>query len=116
MIENQIILSIDVEDWQQSTWDRNLPISNRAAENMIRLLDILDKYKIKSTMFVLGKFSEKYPNIIKKMADSGHEIACHGFGHIEIFKQDYKSFKLDVERAKDDLEQIIGKPVLETGF
>jgi polysaccharide deacetylase family protein (PEP-CTERM system associated) len=112
MIENQIILSFDVEDWQQSTWDRNLPISKRAADNTIRLLDILDRYQIKATMFVLGKFSDKYPTIVKRMAENGHEIGCHGFGHIEIFKQDYKSFKVDVEKAKDGLEQIIGEPVL----
>jgi len=110
--DNQIILSIDIEDWRQSTWDRNLSISQRAADNTLRLLDVLDNYGVKATMFVLGKFSEKYPEIIKKIQCNGHEIACHGYGHVEIFKQNYKSFKMDVKRAKDGLEQIIGKPVI----
>ena len=35
-------------------------------------------------MFILGKFANKYPEIIKRI-NEGHEIACHGFNHIEIF-------------------------------
>lgn len=112
MTGDKIILSIDVEDWQQSTWDRDLPISQRAADNTLRLLDILEKYGVKTTMFLLGKFSDKYMEIVRRIDEKGHEIACHGYGHIEIFKQNYKSFKLDVEKSKDSIEQIIGKPVV----
>ena len=112
MNKNQIILSVDVEDWQQSTWDRNLPISARSAEYTLKLMDILRDRGVKATMFVLGKFSKKYPNIVKKIHDNGHEIACHGFGHVEIFKQSYNKFKSDVEKSKNILEQIIGEPVI----
>jgi len=111
-INDQIILSIDVEDWQQSTWDRNLPIRKRAADNVLYLLEILEKYDLKSTMFVLGKFCEKFPEIVKQIHKNGHEIACHGYGHIEIFNQGNKNFKLDVKRSKDMLEQLIGEPVI----
>ena len=109
---SSIIISIDVEDWQQSTWDRSLPISKIALDNTSRLLDILSEHNIQSTMFILGKFAEKYPEMIKKIDANNHEIACHGHSHIEIFKQTKKQFKDDVYRSKSNLENIIGKSVI----
>ena len=111
-MDHPIIMSVDVEDWQQSTWDRSLPVSKISAENTIRLLDIFEEYKIKSTMFIQGKFSEKFPNIVKRIHKSGHEVACHGHGHVEIFRQKKNDFILDVTRAKENLENIIGEPVI----
>lgn len=61
-----IILSFDIEDWQQSTWDRNLPISEVSYENTSRLLDLLFENQVTATMFVLGKFAEKYPNLVDR--------------------------------------------------
>ena len=107
-----IILSFDIEDWHQSTWDRNLPISEVSYDNTSRLLDILLENQVTATMFVLGKFAEKYPNLVKRMDEEGHEVACHGFDHIEIFKQTKNEFKDDVYKSKSLLEEIIGKPVI----
>lgn len=59
-------------------------------------------------MFVLGKLAEKFPNLIREMHDRGHEIASHGYGHVEIFKQSRQQFEADVRRSKDVLEQIVG--------
>jgi polysaccharide deacetylase family protein (PEP-CTERM system associated) len=63
-------------------------------------------------MFVLGKFAEKFPKIIKRIASEGHEIASHGYGHIEIFNQTPLQFRKDIGRAKELLEDLIGKPVI----
>lgn len=112
MSTNPILVTIDVEDWQQSTFDRNLPISQRSADNTLRLLDNLDAFDIKTTMFILGKFAKSYPEVIKEIANRGHEIACHGFGHIEIFTQERDVFLADVKQSKELLEQLIGEEVL----
>lgn len=105
------ILSVDVEDWCQSTWDHNLPVSSRAAKNTIRLIDHLQQINAKATMFVLGKFAERFPEIVRMIDSSGHEVASHGYGHIEIFHQSRKEFAEDVGRSKDLLEDIIGRSV-----
>ncbi|OIP55918.1 MAG: hypothetical protein AUK34_12255 [Ignavibacteria bacterium CG2_30_36_16] len=106
------LITVDVEDWIQSTWDRKLPITERSATNTHKLLELMDELNIKSTMFVLGKFAESFPKIVKEIYLRGHEIASHGYSHIEIFKQNRKEFKSDVERSKKYLEDLIGDEVL----
>jgi polysaccharide deacetylase family protein (PEP-CTERM system associated) len=63
-------------------------------------------------MFVLGKFAESFPGVIKQIVRGGHEIASHGYGHIEIFRQTPTQFREDVHRAKSYLEDLIGQPVV----
>jgi len=46
-----------------------------------RILNLLDKYSIKSTFFVPGWTAEKYPDNVKEIAQKGHEIAAHGYKH-----------------------------------
>lgn len=105
------VISIDVEDWPQSTWNRDLPITERAAVNTRRVLGVLRRSGVRATLFVLGKFAERFPAIVREIHAEGHEVACHGFGHLEIPRQSHKEFLSDVRRAKDLLEQIIGEKV-----
>lgn len=105
------VITIDIEDWLQSTWDRQLPISERAATNTRRLLRLLEESRVSATMFVLGKFAEAFPGVVRDMRAEGHEIACHGYGHVEIFKQSREEFTEDVRRSKGILEQILGERI-----
>jgi polysaccharide deacetylase family protein (PEP-CTERM system associated) len=105
------VISVDVEDWPQSTWNRNLPITGRAANNTRRVLELLRKSAVRTTMFVLGKFAEAFPEVVREIHADGHEVASHGYGHIEIFKQSPAQFKDDVRRSKDILEELIGDRV-----
>ncbi len=105
------VISIDIEDWPQSTWDRSLPITERSAANTRRVLDILQRAGVRTTMFVLGKFAEKFPGVVREIHAQGHEIGCHSYGHLEIFKQSRQEFKTDLRRGKDILEQIVGERV-----
>lgn len=103
------IISIDVEDWPQSSWDRNLPITDRAVENTRRVIRILRKANVRATMFVLGKLAERFPCVVKEIRADGHEVACHGYGHVEIAHQSPDEFLAGICRAKDLLEQITGE-------
>jgi polysaccharide deacetylase family protein (PEP-CTERM system associated) len=62
-------------------------------------------------MFVLGKFAERFPDVVKEIRADGHEVACHGYAHLEVGVQTRGEFLADVRRAKNLLEQIIGEPV-----
>lgn len=106
------LVSIDVEDWQQSTWDRTLPVTRRAAENTERMLDILAAANVHATMFVLGKFADSFPQVVRRIHAEGHEVACHGHGHVEIFRQSPAEFRDDVLRAQRTLEDTIGERVV----
>ncbi|HMR75894.1 MAG TPA: polysaccharide deacetylase family protein, partial [Polyangiaceae bacterium] len=111
MMQRPPIISVDVEDWKQSTWDRSLPISERAAKNTDRVLEVLDQAGVHATMFVLGKFAEAFPGTVRNIQQAGHEVGCHGFAHEEIFHQSPEQFREDVRRAKHGIEDIIGAPV-----
>ena len=95
-----LIVSVDVEDWPQSTWDRSLEIAKRAQYNTETVLEILSEHAVTVTMFVLGKFAERFPETVKRTAREGHEVASHGYGHIEIFKQTPKQFKFGLIRLE----------------
>jgi polysaccharide deacetylase family protein (PEP-CTERM system associated) len=105
------VISIDVEDWPQSTWDRSLPITERAARSTRRVLEILRQSAVRTTMFVLGKFAQAFPEVVREIHADGHEVASHGYGHEEIFRQSPAQFRDDIWRSKDLLQQMIGHPV-----
>ena len=75
------VVTVDVEDWPQSTWDRSLPISRRGADNTLRLLDLLAGLEVHTTMFVLGRLARQFPDVVKRIQSAGHEVACHGQSH-----------------------------------
>jgi polysaccharide deacetylase family protein (PEP-CTERM system associated) len=106
-----LLLSMDVEDWPQSTWDRSLAITARAADNTMRVLEILAKHDVRITMFVLGKFAERFPRVVRRIHDDGHEVASHGFDHLEVFRQTPREFREDVVRSVVLLEDICGTKV-----
>lgn len=105
------VISVDVEDWPQSTWDRSLPVTERAAHNTHHLLDLLAEHKVRATMFVLGLFAEKFPDVVMRIHREGHEVGCHTYGHLEVFHQTREQFHEDTRRVKDLLEQMIGERV-----
>ena len=106
-----LVLTVDVEDWLQSTVDTSLPIAERALRNTERLLDLLSEKNRKVTCFVLGKFAAKYPGCVRRIAEEGHEVASHGYGHDPVTTQSPEEFREDVRRSKGALEDLTGKEV-----
>jgi len=114
-------LTIDVEDYFQvnafepyvarESWDR-YPL--RVADNVARLLDLLDQYGVKATFFVLGWVAERLPGVVREIEGRGHDIACHGYGHQLVYRIGPKLFREDIRRAKGVLEAITGAAV--TGY
>ncbi len=111
-------LSIDLEDYFHTTsmagtigveeWEK---CESRVVDSVRRLLRILDDYKVKATFFVLGWIAEREPQLIKDVHAAGHEIACHGYWHQLIYKQQPEEFRDDVRQAKQLLEELINEPV-----
>jgi len=120
--ENKIIqnaMTIDVEDYFQvsafapyiprETWDS---IPCRVENNIDRILALLDEKQIKATFFTLGWIAQHYPSMIKRMAQDGHEIASHGWGHARVTDLDSVEFREDISRSKALLEDISGQAIL----
>jgi polysaccharide deacetylase family protein (PEP-CTERM system associated) len=73
---------------------------------------MLDAHRTRGTFFCLGWIAERNPGLIRHIHARGHEIACHGYAHQVIYRQDHARFKDDVARAKDVLEQCTGEKVI----
>jgi polysaccharide deacetylase family protein (PEP-CTERM system associated) len=111
--------SVDVEDWYQvadfdavipfAEWDRH---ESRVAVNTDRILGLLDEAGVKATFFVLTWNAERHPEIVRRIAAAGHEVASHGYAHRLIYEQTPEVFAADVERAKRTLEDLTGTAVL----
>jgi polysaccharide deacetylase family protein (PEP-CTERM system associated) len=84
----------------------------RVERNMDRILGILDERGIKATFFTLGWIAERYPQVVRRIADTGHELASHGYAHLRASDQDRYEFTDDITRAKHLLEDISGRRVL----
>ena len=111
-------LTIDVEDYfQVAAFDRNIDRANwssmasRVEANTEKFLSITDEKGVKATFFVLGWIAERHPNLIKKIAAHGHEIASHGFSHKLIYSQDRQEFRQETAHTKSLLEDLAQQPV-----
>jgi polysaccharide deacetylase family protein (PEP-CTERM system associated) len=76
-----------------------------------RVLDLLAEAGVRATFFVLGWNAERHPEVVRRIADAGHEIASHGYAHRMIFEQSPEEFREDVRRAKALLEDLAGQGV-----
>lgn len=113
----QNILTIDLEEWfhanyHDDVFDSQKTYEVRIVQNTERLLGLFAEHQAKATFFVLGHVAEQHPQLIRDIAAAGHEIASHGYEHQLIYQQTPAVFKEDVSRAKQRVEDIIGKSVI----
>ena len=73
-----------------------------------RLIEILDKYDVKATFFVVGSWVEKYPESVKKFADHGHEIMNHSNTHPHINQLSEQKVKEEIKGCADKIEAVTG--------
>lgn len=111
-------MSIDVEDYFQVSafaphirredWD-TLPC--RVERNVDVILGLLDETDSRATFFTLGWIAERYPQVVRRIVDNGHELASHGYGHQRASDLTPEAFREDVTRAKRILENLGGVAV-----
>ena len=113
-------ISIDVEDWfcanniseiiNIKNWDQ---CESRIKQNTFKILSILKKRGVKATFFILGWIAERFPEIVVKISDEGHEIATHGYSHQLLTGLSPLEFEEDLCRSIETIgkctdQEIIG--------
>jgi polysaccharide deacetylase family protein (PEP-CTERM system associated) len=111
-------LTIDVEDYFQvsafaahvrrTDWET---VECRVERNVDRILTLLADANATATFFALGWIAERYPELMQRIADGGHELASHGFGHQRASEQSPAEFLADIRLAKAILEDVTGREV-----
>lgn len=73
------------------------------------ILSLLEAYEARATFFVLGRQAARYPQLIKKLVDSGQEVGNHSFSHLRFPMADREAWLLEVARTDLELE-LLGCP------
>jgi len=134
MKDNKIALTIDLDDWYHSSlvtganwskyprietfykdWKGNL---DYITEPTKKLFDLLDKYSVRATLFIIADVVEHYPELVELIKSTNHEIACHSLHHTVPFNiktneitQSKKEWEDELKLAKNILEDTFQKPV-----
>lgn len=72
------------------------------------MLAILEKYNVKTTFFVGGTWAAEYPEMLQKLAGSGHEIGNHGYHHKDHSKLDYEENYKEINACAKLVFEYIG--------
>lgn len=112
------VISVDVEEYFHAA---NLAavagpgkwaaLPSRVDYSTHKVIELFARAGIKATFFVLGSVAQSNPQLVREIAQEGHELASHGFGHRIAYEQTPEQFFEDVNRTKQMLEEISGKPV-----
>ena len=74
-----------------------------------QILDILKKYGVKATFFVIGVNAEKYPQKVKRISDEGHEIGNHTYSHLNLRELDEKEIRQELIKGERAIQKITKK-------
>jgi polysaccharide deacetylase family protein (PEP-CTERM system associated) len=112
------ILTFDIEDWFHildnpetkgvSEWSK---FESRIHQNMETIFNILQVNNQKATFFCVGWIAEKYPEIIRKIVDSGFEIGSHTHYHQLVYEQSPLEFEKDLIKSIATLESVSGQKI-----
>ena len=107
------IMSVDLEDYfcdlPFNEWSK---YESRIESTTDVLLELFEKYDVKATFFTLGYIAEKFPKLIKKIHDKGHELASHTYSHIDLRKVSKDEFEKDLLKSITAIEKSSGQKVL----
>ena len=112
-------MSVDVEDYFQVTaFARIAPrcrwesFESRVCGTTDRLLALFGDADVRATFFVLGWVAERFPDLVRRIDQAGHELASHGFGHRLVYEMTPEQFRQDLRRARAAIEGAAGRAVL----
>ncbi|TDG36147.1 DUF3473 domain-containing protein [Pedobacter changchengzhani] len=104
-----VLLSFDIEEFDMPfEYGKEIDFKDQISisrDGTISILDLLDKYNVKATFFCTVTFAENIPDLIKRITNTGHELASHGYYHSD-FKPEH------LLQSKLKLEELSGKKIL----
>lgn len=112
------IFTVDVEEYfQVGAFERTVSrrdwdsYPSRLEYTVDLLLDLLARHGALGTFFTLGWVAERYPHVVRRIHDGGHEVASHGYWHRRVDTLTPREFRDDVRASRAVLEHACGAPV-----
>ena len=99
--------------WKKNTYQKKIWITfDDGPDEKVTpyLINVLEKFDIKATFFIIGNQAKKHPELVKLIINSGHKIGNHSFSHLNGFSTDNNKYLEDVEQAKKYIDSDIFRP------
>ena len=110
--------TVDVEEWfQVSALEAAVPRSrwpdfeSRVCASVELILDLLEARGFRGTFFILGIVAESHPDLVRRIASGGHEVASHGWAHRRVTTLTRREFQDSVRRTRLLLQELSGQEV-----
>ncbi len=75
------------------------------------LLDALAAHNVHATFFLIGRFAQAEPGLVRRIAAAGHLVGNHSWSHPDLSRTAARDIREELRRTRDALEQITGAPV-----
>jgi polysaccharide deacetylase family protein (PEP-CTERM system associated) len=109
------VFTIDVEDYYHVSAfagvappERWPSFESRVEASTSRILDLCAAADVRGTFFVLGWVADRWPAMVRRIADNGHELASHSYWHRLVYDMTPETFRDDLRRARTAIEQAAG--------
>ncbi len=117
MVEQQHILSFDLENWYDGNLHRRWtgkgdPADPRLLEETYHLLDLLDEFRTRATFFILGRVAMAHPELVRHIAQRNHEIGSHALDHLYLRDCTPAQYLDGLRQSRSLLQDLSGQPVL----
>jgi polysaccharide deacetylase family protein (PEP-CTERM system associated) len=108
-------LTVDLEEWfhifdvdryrDPAGWDALEP---RIETTTREVLSLLAAHGARATFFVLGWVARRHPDLLRMIAEEGHEVASHGYFHLRAFDADRDGLRRDIEASIEAIAELTG--------
>lgn len=73
-----------------------------------QVLDVLKKYNVRATFFIVGSRAEKHPDLVKRIVKEGHMVGNHSYNHPEFSKLSMNAFRKQILHTGDIIQRLAG--------
>ena len=108
-------LSFDIEDWfhmveidavsNPNDWPSFDTVAERRTDE---ILQTCSDSGVRATFYILGWIADRYPGLVNRIADAGHEIGTHSYWHRTVYSLDPKTFHEDLHRSIGAIQDAAG--------
>lgn len=66
-----------------------------------RVLDVLGRYNVKATFFMVGENVDKHPELFRQIIQSGHSVANHTYHHVKGLRMSVSAYLRELEQCEE---------------
>lgn len=109
-------LTVDVEEGFHGLWPsahstvkHHKPPRGAFIRPLRNILNLFERHHVSSTFFVLGQIAEVFPEVVEEVYGLGHEVASHGYSHVDLTRISLSELEEMVKKSRGILARITGE-------